>query len=209
MSSFGRGKERNHVSNALKTTRTHRKKRNEILKKSEFEILKPDFGFLYELYKNFGGTTFSNGLLRIHTFESSNKWTDLLTNKYYKEFSGKLYCFAFNWQGCMFCINSSNTELFIFDPATCEYFSLENANIEDFFNSIIFDYDDETFITDYFNETLQHLEMNQIEFKNSFGHRKPLFLGGIDDVENYEVIDTEVLWDLQIQIAENINEIPD
>ena len=46
-----------------------------------------------------------------------------------------------------------------------------------------------------------------LPFDQSIGYKVPLHLGGEDGVHNMELIDTEVLWDLQYQIASRINEL--
>ena len=53
------------------------------------------------------------------------------------------------------------------------------------------------------------MKFNLIQFDKSIGHIIYLHLGGQDDVDNLEIVDTEVLWELQIEIANRINEIPD
>ena len=46
-----------------------------------------------------------------------------------------------------------------------------------------------------------------LPFDQSIGYKVPLYLGGESCVHNMELIDTEVLWDLQYQIASRINEL--
>lgn len=169
-----------------------------------------DFEFAKPLIENYGGVTFNNGLFRIHTKASANQWTTLLTQQYFKkEMEGEnLFCFGFNWQGCMYCINSSNDKIIYFDPATCEYFSAEDISLTEFLDDILTDNEYDIISEEYFEEAFEDLGKPELSFHKSYGHKQYLHLGGEDDTTNLEIVNTEVLWDLQIQLAESINELP-
>ena len=170
-----------------------------------------DYTFANELLSKYGGSTFNKGQFRMHTKKSSIKWSKLLTKEYFQNEldDHDLLCFGFNWQGIMYCINSENNIVTYFDPATCEFFQAEVVSLIDFFNNILLDPDYDLLADDYFIEVFQYLEIESLEFDKSIGHKIYLHLGGEDEISNLEVIDTEVLWDTQIQTAESINELPD
>lgn len=167
------------------------------------------FSFLKKIINDFGGNIYHYGVLKIHTFEYVQKWTELLRNYFKEEFPKfDMICFASNWQGIMYCINSTNSKIVYFDPATCEFFEAE-FSINDFFDKILVEGEYDIIFEEYFNETREFMKFNSIQFDKSIGHIIYLHLGGQDDVDNLEIVDTEVLWELQIEVANRINEIPD
>ena len=160
-----------------------------------------------DLISEYGGQVFNNGLLKIHTFDMVSKWTALLTHSYFKNEleNQQLICFASNWQGCMYCVNKENTTLTYFDPATCEFFSADEISLSDFFDSILIDGEYDIIFEEYYNEAATHLKFDNLDYKQSIGHKTYLHLGGEDSIDNLEAVDTFVLWELQVQIAERIN----
>lgn len=170
---------------------------------------KDEFPFVKKIVDDFGGCIFNKGLFKIHTFEYVHKWTNLLKEFFKEEMPDfNLLCFATNWQGNMYCINSSNSEIVYFDPATCEFFEAE-FSIDEFFNSVLVDGEYDIIFEEYFEEAQAYLKFDFIPYDKSLGHKIYLHLGGREVVQNLEIVDTEVLWELQIQTANRINEIPD
>ena len=180
---------------------------SEEIKEKDFCEKHNDYNFLYSLIHKYGGCIFNNGLFKIHTFEYAEKWTSLLAEFFRNEIVPfDVICFASNWQGCMYCINKRNNTITYFDPATCEFFSADSS-LQFFFDDILVSGEYDIIFEDYFYEAFEYLKLEKLNFENSLGHKKYLHLGGKDDVSNLEIVDTEILWNLQIQIAESINEI--
>ncbi len=181
---------------------------NESIEKNNFKHKYGSFDIVYKLISKSGGDIFENGMFQILTFKKVDLWTNLITETYFDEFRNQLVCFAITWQGCLLAVNEDNTSIFLFDPATCEYFELEETSLEDFFKTVFFEVEDELIYVEGFRNSLQFLKLNILDSEKSIAHKTSLFLGGEDVLENLEVIDSEVLWDMQIQIAEGLNEIP-
>lgn len=184
---------------------------NNAMSQSSFCGFYPSFEFIYDIICKYGGMVFNKGLFKIHTFEYIKKWTELITQNYFKnELKERnlqnIICFGSNWQGCMYCINSTNNTIVYFDPATCEFFSAKDIPIHSFFNNILVDAEYDVIAEEYFQEVCNFHKLDKLEYSESFGHKIYLHLGGEDDAHNYEIIDTEVLWELQMQVAERINE---
>lgn len=184
---------------------------NQNINKETFQHKYHAFSFIYDLIYQYGGDVFDNGLFKIHTFAYLEKWTNLITNHYFKkEIEGQeLICFASNWQGCMYCVNSANNLITYFDPATCDFFSADNTSITNFFDNVLVDGEFDIIFEDYFKEVMGYLNSSKLNYDESIGHKIFLHLGGEDNIENLAMINTEVLWDLQIQVAERINDLPD
>lgn len=172
----------------------------------------PNFGFIYKIINEYGGKVFDKGLLKIHTFEYVKTWTKRMKDDYFKNELKEqnlqdIICFASNWQGCMYCVNGENNTIVYFDPATCEFFKADGISINDLFDDVLVDGEYDIIAEDYFKELCDYLKFDNLKYEDSFGHKQYLHLGGEDDVENYEIVNTEVLWELQIQVSRRINEI--
>ncbi|GHV96548.1 hypothetical protein AGMMS50293_28680 [Spirochaetia bacterium] len=181
---------------------------NKIIRKEYFiKNYGKELYFLYDIILNYGGNIFDNGLFKIHTFEYTDKWTKLLSTYFEKEINPfKKVCFASNWQGVMYCVDYKNENITYFDPATCEYFNAE-FSLNDLFEDILINGEYDIIFEEYWKEAYNFMKIKKLDYKNSIGHKKYLHLDGKDNVKNLEIVNTEVLWEMQIQIAEKINNI--
>jgi hypothetical protein len=182
------------------------------MERDSFIGMFPEFEFIYDLIKKNGGTVFNRGLFKIHTFEYVKKWTDILIHNYFKnELAGQsiknIICFASNWQGCMYCIDSADNQIVYFDPATTEFFQAKDVSVDAFFDEILVGGEYDVIAEEYYQELCDSVNFNRLEYEDSFGHITYLHLGGEDSVENYEIVNTDVLWELQIQVSRRINAI--
>ena len=159
------------------------------------------------LFEEFSGAVFDDGLFKIHNKGSFYLWTEL-TFEYFKKFKGNSYCFAFDWVGRQYAVNYINNRprILMLDPATAEAFELEK-NIELFFNEDLVEYKKEMLEFDKFKHLKKKLN-SKLKFEECFGFKKMLFLGGKDDLENYELIDLEVYWELNYQIYTKTKDLP-
>ncbi len=181
---------------------------NEAISKADFEEEYQSFDFLYGFIAENGGKIYENGMLQFFSFQKALKWTKLVTNNYFTELKNQIFCFGITWQGCILAVDKDNQSIYLFDPATCEYFALEDTSIEKFFKYDFVEIEDEVIYPEDFRESLSYLKINNLDSDKSVGYKISLFLGGEDNFENLEIADTEVMWELQIQIAEGINETP-
>jgi hypothetical protein len=166
-----------------------------------------EIGFLYDFMVNHGGKIFNNGLFKIDTFEYLNKWTKLLSEYFKAEINPfDMVCFASNWQGLMYCVDYKNENITYFDPATCEYFKA-NFSFEELFDNILVSEEYDIIFEEYWEEAFKKLKIKTLEYENSIGHKKYLHLGGKDDIKNLEIVNTEILWEMQIQVAERMNDM--
>ena len=181
---------------------------NEKINEEDFKEKYPSFIFMYTFISEHGGKIFEKGMFQFFSFQNAFKWTKLISHEYFAEFKNQLFCFAITWQGCIIAVDKNNQSIHLFDPATCEYFALEDTSIKNFLQDEFIEIEDEIIYPEDFNNSLSYLKIENLNSEKSIGHKVSLFLAGEDSFENLEVIDTEVMWDLQIQIAEGINEIP-
>jgi hypothetical protein len=162
---------------------------------------------LYELFENLSGTAFENGLFKIHSYGSFYSWTQIAF-EYFKKYRGNSYCFAFDWVGRQYAVNynKGKTLILMLDPATAEVFELE-ANIESFLNEEIEEFKIGVLEFEKFR-VLSERTAFKLNFGQCMGFKKFLFLGGKDELNNLEVVDMEVYWELNYQVFCKTNGLP-
>ena len=159
------------------------------------------------LFQECGGASIKRGLYRVHTAKSCLFWSAIL-NSYFPNYGGKIYPFGFDWLGRQFCINISNRKvIMMFDPSTVQGYELEEDIVLFHNRDMVVDRDD-TISENAFEYFLKELAVSKISYNECVAHKTPLFLGGTDDVANYEVSDIEVHWDIQYQIYMQVKDLP-
>ncbi len=162
---------------------------------------------LFELMNSFGGSSFNNGLYRIHSFKSSMQWS-LLIAEYFNQYNHKIYPFSFDWMGRQFCLSISNSNtIYMFDPATGEDFELQQT-IYSFHNEDLVNDTDDMLAINLFKKVLAFYKINNIGYNKCMGYKTPLFLGGKDGIENYEIQDMEVYWHITNQLYKQVKDLP-
>lgn len=174
-------------------------------------ILQSKFPSLFQLFENLGGSSYNQGLYRVHSFESSLYWTHLVTN-YFKKYQGLVYSFGYDWLGRHFVMDckkyiKGEKLIYIFDPAEGQAYEVP-MSLEDFHNDELVNYSKEALEKDTFKKWF---DLNQIRIPvdKCVGFKVPLFLGGQDVVDNYELVDMEVFWDLSSQFYYSTNNLPE
>lgn len=161
-----------------------------------------------ELLLDCGGKSYDDGLYTIHTFKDSLKWTDLLS-QYYGKFKDEIISFGHDWMGRQFCVPTQSNEcILMFDPATQEDFFIDD-NLLNFHNTILYNDKIEFLAQDLFEKALRHLKIVAIDYKKCIGFKIPLFLGGKEEISNYQICDLEVYWDFEYQLFHQVKNVPD
>jgi len=158
------------------------------------------------LFDECGGYSFRKGLYRIHNVNSSFHWAVLIRN-YFTKYS-KIVPFGYDWMGRQFAVDPTRENyILMFDPATAEDFEL-NQSLTLFHNEDLID-ERETFLAEHlFNEVIKFLGINEISYHDCAGYKTPLFLNGSDALNNYEISNMEVYWEMQRQIYHQIKDLP-
>ncbi|SER67139.1 T6SS immunity protein Tdi1 domain-containing protein [Pedobacter rhizosphaerae] len=162
---------------------------------------------LHYLFENFGGKSFNNGIYRIHSFESGFKWTEIVKNGF-PEFGKNILIFGYDWLGRQFGISlDRERQIIFFDVATNESFNIPNLDVFEFHNSELVEFEDDALAKIGF-EKWRAVNEEQIGLDKCVGYIVPLFLGGRDEIDNYEICDMEVYWDLNLQLIQQIDKLP-
>ncbi len=121
----------------------------------------------------------------------------LIVAEYFSKYQLKVYPFGFDWMGRQFCISVNNSNLlFMLYPGTGVeselHQDLAQLHNDDFVND-----KDDMLASKLFNNALKKCNLKTINYTECIGYKVPLFLGGNDDLDNYEKVNLEVYWHVQ------------
>lgn len=173
-------------------------------------IQKMALGFK-ELFGAYQGSTFGNGLYRLHSYNNIHKWNKIVLEAF-PEFKDRIECFGYDWLGRQFSIDKSRivdgqAQILMFEPGTGEVLKIP-CNFMQFHNYEIKNYHDACLASEFFNEWMMNNKIKLTE-KECVGYKKLLFLGGSDLVENLEKNDLEVYWSICAQLIIKTKELPE
>ena len=151
------------------------------------------------------GTTFTQGLYRLHT-ESSAAAADALVLGAYPDFAGRIACFGMDWLGRQFSLDPLNGPdedpgVLLFDIGAGEALEIPTP-FSRFHDEELVDYADAALAADFFDQWIKD-NPSPILFDQCAGYRVALFLGGTDELSNLEATDLDVYWTLtgQLRVA--------
>ncbi|WP_095091392.1 T6SS immunity protein Tdi1 domain-containing protein [Mesorhizobium sophorae] len=165
---------------------------------------------LNELLANFGGASFKRGLYRIIRAQDMPAWNARISLGF-PEANGRITCFGYEWQGSAFAVDTQRLEegqpgVLLFEPGTGEALEIP-ANIETFHDGLIIENADAALAASLYEEWLA-AGGAQPAYDQCIGYKKPLFLGGEDDISNQELSDLEVYWHIIGQVIAKIKGRP-
>lgn len=157
-----------------------------------------------------GGRSFSGGLYRVHSSGSSRAANELVRAAF-PEFAGRFVCFGYDWLGRQFATDSArggpdDPEILMFEPGTGEALEIPVA-FSQFHDQELVDCAEEALARDFFSQW-RGAGGGAPALDECIGYRKPLFLGGVDSVENLELIDLDVYWTVMGQFRGQVIELP-
>lgn len=146
------------------------------------------------------GTTFGGGVLRVHSPEESLRARSLVAGMF-REYA-EVVPVAKDWLGRQFALDFAGVgarRLLLFEPGSAEVFDV-GCGIERLFDVEMVD-DPATFLAaDLFAEWRRAGGAMPLS-SQCVGFKVPLFFGGEGAVENLEVSDEEVYWNVMGQLA--------
>ena len=162
---------------------------------------------LFELLKENGGSVVNRGLFRIHNSGSAYYWSELCS-KYFNFEHGRIFCFGFDWLGRNHAVDLKRPNtILILDYATGEYFELVQT-LSGYFKADLVEYRSDTLSEDLYEELMLKAQ-KELKFDECYTFKIPLFLGGEDSFENYEVMNMEVCWEINHQLYLKANNLPE
>jgi len=151
-----------------------------------------------EFLRVYGGESFLNGLYRIHNANDVVKWTEII-RKSFAKYSGKIKVFGFDWLGRNFAVDVERNVVLLFEPGTGEILNIQMDFI-DFHNKEITEYHEACLASSFFNEWYETNDHYVLKHNQCAGYKIPLFLNGKDVIENLEVSDMEVYWEIMMPL---------
>lgn len=168
--------------------------------------LVPDQQGLSEFISQYGGASFGGNLYRIVTASKIDSWNARIEAAY-PEFTGHITCFAYDWLGRAFALNQMRLEdgkpgVTMFEPGTGEALEIP-CNLQTFHSDELLEFGEAALAISFYEDWLGAGGASP-SLDQCVGYKKPLFLGGVDDLENLELSDLDVYWHLTAQIIREI-----
>lgn len=148
------------------------------------------------------GNSYFDGMFRFFKSEQKHKWTEIVT-EYYIDYLDKIEVICYDWLGRVFALSKFTNTIVFFEPGTGKVYNTD-ADIEEFFDSIVIDYTNDCFASDFFKDWFAFTQGYELLNNECASYIIPLYLNGADSVENLEVCDMEVHWEI-MRVAHNLN----
>jgi hypothetical protein len=165
---------------------------------------------LSELFANFGGQSFSQGLYRVMRPSTLEQW-DAMVADAFPHFRGNVLCFGYDWLGRVFAVNAHPLEtglrsITMFEPGTGEALEIP-CDLIGFHNEELVDQGDAALAASFHAQWLGAGGLIPA-FDQCIGYKQPLFLGGKDTLANLELADARVYWSLSAQLIRKAKGLP-
>lgn len=155
-----------------------------------------------------GGRSFGNGIFKVFSREELAKW-DRIVGSCYTALHGNFRLFGYDWMGRCFALDENRPhagEVILLEIGTMKALYIERGLL-DFLNDEIPHRADACLAAEFYADWLaSHAPVGPMECA---GYRIPLFLGGEDSLENMEISDMEVYWDMTDQLWEAVKDLPE
>lgn len=150
------------------------------------------------LLDRFGGTSFENGIYRVIIASDVEEWNARVTIAF-PEFRKRVTCFGFDWLGRVFAVDATRFKggepgVVMLEPGTGEALEIP-CNICTFHDEELIEYGDAALASEFYKRWLAN-GGSAPRYGQCVGYKKPLFLGGIDEISNLEMSDIDVYWHL-------------
>lgn len=146
-----------------------------------------------EFLQKFGGQSFLRGLYRLHYSSEVEKWNEIV-GRAFPPARGSVQVFGYDWAGRIFAVYNETDTVLILEPGTGEAFDT-GKDFVGFHNEEIPKNHSICLMSEYFQEW-KSTNIREIKHDQCIGYKIPLFLNGKDDLENLEVSDMEVYWEI-------------
>ncbi|RJF80850.1 DUF1851 domain-containing protein [Oleomonas cavernae] len=154
------------------------------------------------LIDQLGGGSFERGLYRVIRASDVNAWNARVAVAF-PHFGGRITCFGFDWLGRVFAVDPERSEggqpgVVMLEPGTGEALEMP-CNIASFHDEELIEYKDAALASDFHQRWLDSGGVAP-QYVQCVGYKKPLFLGGADELNNLELSGIDVYWHLVGQL---------
>ncbi|MEV0082562.1 hypothetical protein [Saccharopolyspora sp. NPDC050642] len=157
---------------------------------------------LAPLFSQLGGSTFDDGLYRVHTPASAAVIDGYVVDAF-PELDGRVACFGFDWLGQQWAIDTGSgtpddPHILLLNPNTGEVSPFPVA-FSRFHDDVLIDIKD--LGERHFGEwAAEYPGQLPLAFDECVGNKIPIFIGGDDSFENMRKQNLQVLWGAHSQI---------
>jgi len=167
-----------------------------------------DFGIrnLGHILNALGGKTFNYGLYRVLRSDQIQVETQAM-EEVFPEYRGRIVPFAFDWLGRFFAsdrarVKNGHPQVLMLEVGAGESMEIP-ASVLDFHNIELVDYPDDALAAPFWRQW-RNDNPTDLAFRDCVGYKVPLFLGGIDVIDNLEVIDLSVYVEICGQLRNKV-----
>ena len=151
-----------------------------------------------DFLNSMNGMSFFNGMYRIFKNDDIDKWNNIVGQSF-PRYKGRFDVFGYDWLGRVFALNKESKTVLLFEPGTGEVLDIP-ASFEDFHNIEIVDYHEDSLASNFFENWYSCYNNYKLKMNECAGYKIPLFLNGDDIVDNLEVSDMEVYWEIMMPL---------
>jgi len=160
--------------------------------------------------RNFSGASFNNGVYRVHQLKASAKWNREVQSAF-PEFSKRIWCFGYDWLGRHFALDTGRIEggqpqVLLLEPGTGEALEIP-SDLMGFHENVLIEMADAAVASEGFKKWFSG-QAAALKHSECVSYKVPLFLGGSDTPDNFEVSDMEVYWSICSQLLEKTRNLP-
>lgn len=165
-----------------------------------------------EFVREFGGATFSSGLFRVHD-DLTGSQAKALVDAAFPEVAARVCPFGYDWLGRQFAVDADRRVggqplVLLLEPGTGEVLEIP-VTFAAFHDEELVEFPDAALATEFFDSwSVAHPSALPLRRDQCVGYRVPLFLGGVDTVDNLEVMDLEVYWTICGQLRAAARNLP-
>jgi hypothetical protein len=165
---------------------------------------------LNELLEQFSGASFNKGLYRIVASTSFHLAKGFIAIAV-PSFAIRAVPFGYDWLGRIFALDPARIEggspsVVMFEPGTGEVLQMP-CNLLTFHETELIDYCEEALAANFHRQWLQSGGPAPKQ-SQCIGYKRPLYLGGRDEIENLEMSNLDVYWTITGQLLQKARGLP-
>jgi len=150
------------------------------------------------LLEAFGGGSFNGGIYRVVSARMAVDLSELVARTF-PRFPGKITCFGVDWLGRLFAQDQHRSlnglpGVVMIEPGTGEMLQIP-CNILSFHENELIEYREEALAEKCYFRWIE-AGGRAPSITQCVGYKRPLFLGGVDELENLELSDLDVYWEV-------------
>jgi hypothetical protein len=158
---------------------------------------------ILEFMRQYSGCSFLAGLYRVHAITDIPRWTNACVAAF-PAFEGRVLCFASDWQGNQFALDSKRVSatgclVLLFEPGSGEVLKIPSTFAA--FHDVELVNDKDAILSVSFYKEWLIAGGARPNSDQCIGYKQPLFLGGKDEISNLELIDMDVYWTIVGQLV--------